>query len=75
MQLGIIGLGKMGGNMARRLRRAGIDVVGFDQGAEALASLVAECGLIAADSPQALVERLDAPRLVWLMQPAGDITE
>ncbi|MDJ0905981.1 MAG: decarboxylating 6-phosphogluconate dehydrogenase [Woeseiaceae bacterium] len=75
MQLGIIGLGKMGGNMARRLRRAGIDVVGFDQGADALASLAAECGLVAAESPQALVQKLDAPRLVWLMLPAGDITE
>ncbi len=75
MQLGIIGLGKMGGNMARRLRRSGIDVVGFDQGAEALETLAKECGLIAAGSPQDLVRKLDAPRLVWLMLPAGDITE
>ncbi len=75
MQLGIIGLGKMGGNMARRLRRADIDVVGFDQGAEAMEVLAAECGLVAAESPQALVAALDAPRLVWLMLPAGDITE
>ncbi len=75
MQLGIIGLGKMGGNMARRLRRAGIDVVGFDQGTEAMESLAAECGLVAAESVQALVQKLDAPRLVWLMLPAGDITE
>jgi 6-phosphogluconate dehydrogenase len=75
MQLGIIGLGKMGGNMSRRLRRAGIDVVGFDQDAEALASLAAECGLVAAKSPQSLIERLEAPRLVWLMLPAGDITK
>ena len=75
MQLGIIGLGKMGGNMARRLRRAGVDVVGFDRGTEALEALVAECGLVAAASPRALVEKLDAPRLVWLMLPAGDITE
>lgn len=75
MQLGIIGLGKMGGNMARRLRRAGIDVVGFDQGTEAMEALAAECGLVAADSLQDLVAKLGTPKLVWLMLPAGDITE
>ena len=75
MQLGMIGLGKMGGNMARRLRRADIDVVGFDQGAAALEALVDECGLVAAGSPKELVEKLDAPRIVWLMLPAGEITE
>jgi 6-phosphogluconate dehydrogenase len=75
MQLGMIGLGKMGGNMARRLRRADVDVVGFDQGVTALESLVDECGLVAAGSPRELVEKLVAPRLVWLMLPAGAITE
>ena len=75
MQLGMIGLGKMGGNMARRLRRAGVEVVGFDRGADELEALATDCGLVAADSPRALVERLDAPRLVWLMLPAGDVTE
>ena len=75
MQLGIIGLGKMGGNMARRLRRAGIDVVGFNRHAATTEELANECGLIAAESPEALVERLDTPRLVWLMLPAGDVTE
>ena len=64
MQLGMIGLGKMGGNMARRLRRAGVDVIGYDHGA-------ADSDIIRAESPQALVEKLDAPRLVWLMLPAG----
>ena len=75
MQLGMIGLGKMGGNMARRLRRAGIDVVGHDRSAAGMEALAAESGLVAAESLQALVEKLDAPRLVWLMLPAGDITE
>ena len=75
MQLGMIGLGKMGGNMARRLRRADVDVVGFDQGVTALESLVDECGLVATGSPRELVEKLVAPRLVWLMLPAGAITE
>jgi 6-phosphogluconate dehydrogenase len=75
MQLGMIGLGKMGGNMARRLRRADIEVVGFDQGTDTRDALASECGLIPADSTAALVEKLEAPRIVWLMLPAGDITE
>ncbi len=75
MQLGMIGLGKMGGNMARRLRRAGIGVVGYNRDAAATATLATECGLIAAASTEALVERLDVPRRVWLMLPAGEITE
>ena len=75
MQLGMIGLGKMGGNMARRLRRADIEVVGFDQGTDTRDALASECGLIPADSTASLVEKLDAPRVVWLMLPAGDITE
>jgi 6-phosphogluconate dehydrogenase len=75
MQLGMIGLGKMGGNMARRLIRAGIDVVGHDRSAAGMEALAAESGFIAAESLQALVEKLDAPRRVWVMLPAGDITE
>ncbi len=75
MKLGMIGLGKMGGNMARRLRRAGIEVVGFNQDADATEVLASEVGLIAADSAESLVTRLDAPRVVWLMLPAGDVTE
>lgn len=75
MQLGMIGLGKMGGNMARRLRRAGIEVVGYNRDTDATDSLVAECGLIAADSTEALVNLLQGPRIVWLMLPAGDVTE
>ncbi len=75
MRLGIIGLGKMGGNMARRLRRAETEVVGFNRDMKATDALAAECGLVPAESAEALVEMLDAPRLVWLMLPAGDITE
>ena len=75
MQLGIIGLGKMGGNMARRLRRAGFEVVGFSTDSNEMDELAAGCGLLPADSAAALVDRLDAPRLVWLMLPAGDVTE
>ncbi|HON74517.1 MAG TPA: decarboxylating 6-phosphogluconate dehydrogenase [Dermatophilaceae bacterium] len=64
MQLGLIGLGKMGGNMRERLRRAGHEVVGFDRNPEVtdVASL------------DELVGALHAPRTVWVMVPAGDIT-
>ena len=75
MQLGLIGLGKMGGNMARRLRRAGIDVAGFNRDASATHELATECGLRPASSAEELVASLDAPRRIWLMLPAGEITE
>ena len=75
MQLGLIGLGKMGGNMARRLRRGGIEVVGFNRDTSTTEALATECGLVAAESPRALVDQLDAPRVIWLMLPAGDVTE
>jgi 6-phosphogluconate dehydrogenase len=75
MQLGLIGLGKMGGNMARRLRNAGIEVVGFNRDSDVTESLAAECALVPTDSAKALVAALESPRLVWLMLPAGDITE
>ena len=75
MQLGMIGLGKMGGNMARRLRKVDIDIVGFNRDVSVTEELAAECGLIATESVGALVNRLDAPRVVWLMLPAGEITE
>ncbi len=75
MKTGLIGLGKMGGNMARRLRRAGIGVVGFNRDTAATGQLARECGLIGAQSDADLVQRLDAPRVVWLMLPAGDVTE
>lgn len=75
MQIGMIGLGKMGGNMTRRLRRSGVDVVGYNLDASATEALANECGLIPAESAAALVAKLEAPRLVWLMLPAGDVTE
>ena len=75
MQLGLIGLGKMGGNMARRLRRSGIEVVGFNRDQEATHALASECGLVSAESATDMVAKLDAPRIVWLMLPAGDVTE
>jgi 6-phosphogluconate dehydrogenase len=75
MQLGMIGLGKMGGNMARRLRRANVEITGFNRDASVTEALAAECGLVPAKSAEELIAKLDAPRLVWLMLPAGEITE
>jgi 6-phosphogluconate dehydrogenase len=71
MELGLIGLGKMGGNMAERLRRAGHKVVGFDFSAEAVKKLSA-AGSVGVNSLEDLVKNLAAPRAIWLMVPAGD---
>ena len=65
MRLGMIGLGKMGGNMARRLRRSGIEIVGFNLDTQVTDALAEECGLVPAGSAGALAEMLRAPRLVW----------
>ena len=75
MRLGMIGLGKMGGNMARRLRRAEIEVVGFNRDNTVTEELAVSCGLIPVESADALVDKLGSPRVVWLMLPAGDVTE
>ncbi|HET7177852.1 MAG TPA: NAD(P)-binding domain-containing protein, partial [Solirubrobacterales bacterium] len=74
MELGIVGLGRMGANMARRLMRDGHRCVAYDVDAGAVAALVAE-GAEGAASPAELAAKLAAPRAVWLMVPAGEITE
>jgi 6-phosphogluconate dehydrogenase len=74
MKLGMVGLGRMGANMAERLLRGGHGVTGFDPNAEARKALAAK-GAGSADSLQALVTSLAAPRIVWLMVPAGKITD
>jgi 6-phosphogluconate dehydrogenase len=71
----IIGLGKMGGNMARRLARGGIRPVLFDQDAAVTAALAAELGCPGAASPVDAVTQLKSPRVVWLMLPSGQVTE
>jgi len=71
MELGIIGLGKMGANMAERLRLAGHKVVGFDFNAEAVAKLTA-AGSLGVSSLEDLVKNLSAPRAIWIMVPSGD---
>src|SRR5215471_8391667 len=74
MQIGVIGLGRMGGNIVRRLLRGGHQCVVFDRQSEAVRQLAAE-GAVAAADLKALVAKLDKPRTVWVMLPAGEITD
>ncbi len=73
MQLGIIGLGRMGGNIARRLMRAGHQCVVFDQAPDAVTKLASDGAKGSADLA-GLVAQLSRPRAVWVMLPAGEIT-
>jgi len=72
MQLGIIGLGRMGANIGRRLMQAGHAIVGYDASPQAVKALEGATG---ATSLEDLVSKLEAPRTVWVMLPAGKITE
>jgi 6-phosphogluconate dehydrogenase len=74
MELGIVGLGRMGANMARRLMRDGHKIVAYDVNPDAIAALASE-GAEGASSLQELASKLSAPRSVWVMVPAGEITE
>jgi 6-phosphogluconate dehydrogenase len=73
--LGLIGLGRMGANMARRLQQGGVHVVAHNRNHDVATSLAAECGLTAASNIESLVSQLPAPRMVWLMLPAGEAVE
>ena len=74
MQLGMIGLGRMGGNIVRRLMKHGHSAVVYDKDAKAVAGLAAE-GATGGSSLQDFVSRLERPRTAWVMLPAGKITE
>jgi 6-phosphogluconate dehydrogenase len=74
MQLGIVGLGRMGANMARRLMRDGHDCAVYDVNADAISALAAE-GADGASSLEELAAKLTPPRAVWVMVPSGEITE
>ncbi len=74
MQLGMIGLGRMGANMVRRLLRTGHSAVAFDFSADKVRELAAE-GATGASSIEDLVQKLAPPRAVWIMVPSGEPTE
>jgi 6-phosphogluconate dehydrogenase len=71
MELGIIGLGKMGGNMAERLRLAGHKVIGFDFNADAVKKLT-DAGSVGVTSLEALCKAFTGRKAIWIMVPAGD---
>src|ERR1700736_4006649 len=73
MQLGMIGLGRMGGNIVRRLMRAGHHCVVYDKSADAVRGLAGEGAAPSRDLAD-VVHQLDKPRAVWVMLPAGAIT-
>ncbi len=74
MKLGMVGLGKMGANMAERLLRGDHHVTGFDPNADARKALEGKGGA-SADSLATLVKSLPAPRVVWMMVPSGKVTD
>lgn len=75
MQLGMIGLGKMGANMVRRLCQGGVQVIGYNRSRDIIEKLHQEHGMVGATDPEDLISKLATPRVVWLMLPAGDATE
>jgi 6-phosphogluconate dehydrogenase len=74
MHIGMVGLGRMGANMAERLLRGGHQITGFDPNADARKSIESK-GAQTADSLQNLVKTLPSPHVIWLMVPAGKITD
>ena len=74
MQIGFVGLGRMGANMVRRLLRDGHEVVAYNRTPEKTKEIAGE-GAVPAFSIEELVSKLTAPRTVWIMVPAGDATE
>jgi 6-phosphogluconate dehydrogenase len=74
MRIGIVGLGRMGGNMSVRLLRSGHVPLGYARSPESREA-VARQGVETAEALESLVERLEPPRVVWLMVPAGEATE
>src|SRR4029078_10296572 len=75
VHLGMVGVGRMGANMGRRLALRGVAVTGFDPAPDARAAFAASDSCDVADNLEALVHALPSPRIVWLMVPAGKGTE
>src|SRR5437879_5197600 len=74
MQLGMIGLGRMGGNIVRRLMKHGHTTVVYDKDAKAVAAIAAD-GAVGTGALEDFVKKLTKPRTAWVMLPAGKITE
>ena len=75
-QIGFVGLGRMGGNMVARIRRDSDHVVvAYDRDAATVKKVAGDTGASGAKSLKDLVKQLDAPRMVWIMVPAGDPTQ
>ena len=74
MQLGMIGLGRMGGNIVRRLMKHGHSTVVYDKDPKAVAAIAAD-GAVGASALEDFVGKLERPRTAWVMLPAGKITE
>src|SRR5262245_60415692 len=74
MQLGFVGLGRMGANMVKRLVRGGHQVIASNRSPEPVKEVAKE-GAIPATSLEDLVSKLEKPSIVWIMLPAGDVTE
>src|SRR3990170_3145269 len=74
MQLGMVGLGRMGSGIVRRLLRDGHECVGYNRTPAAVAALAAE-GAVGASSLEDFASKLSAPRVAWVMVPAGEVTE
>lgn len=75
MNIGMVGLGRMGGAMARRLARADHDVIAYDTNAGRVRELEGEAGVCGVDSLEEVVNTLTAPRAIWCMVPAGEPTD
>ncbi|MBN6741767.1 NAD(P)-binding domain-containing protein, partial [Acidithiobacillus sp. MC6.1] len=73
--IGMVGLGRMGANMARRLHQGGAQVVVYNRHGDKAEALARESGMAAAGTLEALLAALPSPRVVWLMLPAGDATQ
>ena len=75
MKIAMLGLGKMGGNMAARLIRNGVSVVGYDNNQSVVKELMDTENLIGATSVEDTLSKLDEQKIIWMMLPAGEITE